>query len=305
MGSIVDLPKIPIRPPFANYDIVVYFGCGLFSLPFIQRYYLTPFGVRIPSFKLNVDLPFSNVVITTLILLFSVYVLGHIIAFVSSQFIEKPMESVFGKTSSIILKASRSVEGASGTIIAKQIKESLRESWKRNTTSSVVARVVFHAPVIIPYVFAYKLRIFGFYVSRIPLPVFTALEKNVRKLDLSDLAISNNSSWFKVIESYVVNNYPTPSARRYNHRVISGLFRSMCIIFLVSIWCELIYGTSSKLSSWSVADQLMASSPNLPSWGWRIAILITVYCFSLYGYLKYQRRCVEEAILAFALTRVG
>ncbi|MBX7460363.1 hypothetical protein, partial [Qipengyuania huizhouensis] len=41
------------RPPFANYDLVVYFGGGLFALPFLYRYFLHPFGVPLPSFVLT------------------------------------------------------------------------------------------------------------------------------------------------------------------------------------------------------------------------------------------------------------
>lgn len=300
----MDTPKVPTRPPFANYDIVVYFGCGLFALPFIDHYYLEPFGVKIAALQPVTTASFSQAATSTLLLLFSVYVLGHILAFISSQFIEKPMEGIFGKTSSIIYKTSKAPPSEIAPLIIHQIKASLRESTKQSTYSSTIARLIIHLPMIAVYLLAYHLRIFGFYISRIPPQVFRAVERNVSKIGLEDIEIHENSPWFKVIESYVVNNYPTPSARRYNNRVISGFFRSICIIFLAAIWCEILYALGSIFSDSRAVATFMDASIQLPSAPVRIGALMAIYCFALYAYLKYQRRCVEEAILGFALTRI-
>src|SRR5688500_407273 len=87
------------RPPFANYDIVVYFGCGLFVLPFARHYVLEPFGLRFPKFDIQLDVPFAGEFVSALTLLFTVYIGGHIIAYVSSQLIERSSDTFLGKTS--------------------------------------------------------------------------------------------------------------------------------------------------------------------------------------------------------------
>lgn len=301
----VDIPRPPLRPPFATYDLIVYFGGGLFSLPFIQHYLLTPFGIRFPTFHMSVDIAYGSAIVSTFVLIFSVYVLGHIIAFVASQFIEKPMESIFGKTSFIVYKTSHAPSANVGNLIRDEIRTALAAARRQSTVSSMALRIIVHLPVILFYIAAFRLRIFGFYVSRLPPVVFTAMKRNAEKLDIGDMEITGSTPWFKIIESFVVNNYPTPSARRYNHRVVSGLFRSMSLIFLAAIWCELIFAITYFLIEQPEVYNLITRTGTLPGWMFSLAMLIMVYGFSLYAYLKYQRRCVEEAILAFALTRTS
>jgi hypothetical protein len=99
MSAIRDL----IKPPFANYDVVVYFGCALFSLPIIDHYILKPTGFRFPTYQLDIGIKFADTAVSTLSLLFSVYLLGHIISYASSLLTEKFIETFFGKVSSAII----------------------------------------------------------------------------------------------------------------------------------------------------------------------------------------------------------
>ena len=102
-----EIIKSVVKPPFANYDVVVYFGCGLFVLPFLRHYIIEPFGLRFPVFTFQIGIPFVDGLITALSLFFAVYILGHIIAYAASQLIEKATEMAFdGKTSSVVTYAS-------------------------------------------------------------------------------------------------------------------------------------------------------------------------------------------------------
>jgi len=86
-----------IKPPFANYDVVVYFGCALFSLPLIDHYVFKPTGFRFPTYQLNIGIPLADNAVSTLSLLFSVYLLGHIISYASSLLTEKSIETFLEK----------------------------------------------------------------------------------------------------------------------------------------------------------------------------------------------------------------
>jgi hypothetical protein len=92
----VEAVKDLVKPPFANYDIVVYLGCGLFSLPFALHYGAQVF-VETPSFVFEVRPEFVSTLITTLTMLFAVYIVGQILAYLASEFIEKPRTAFMEK----------------------------------------------------------------------------------------------------------------------------------------------------------------------------------------------------------------
>jgi hypothetical protein len=120
-----------VRPPFANYDIVVYFGCGLFALPLMLHYIFEPAGFHLPAFNIQVGIPIADTVISTLSLLFSVYVVGHIIAYMSSIVIEKSIDSFFGKVSSAILISNPSGRGRRTIIIQAWIYDRLKKAFQK------------------------------------------------------------------------------------------------------------------------------------------------------------------------------
>lgn len=286
------------RTPFSNFDLVVYFGAGLFSLPFIRHYFLQPTGLRFPHFEMGIDLPFGDIIVGTLALLFSVYALGHIIAYVSSQVIEKSVEVVFGRTSEIIYLTSLAEYGTERPIIKSNVKKNLRkwnESWPLNTI-----KLVIHSPFILMYLAIYRLSFLGFYVSRVPREIFNLAQAKAKIRGLNFI-IGETPGWYRFIEGYVVNNCQIGSARRYNYRVISGLFRSMALIFLTSIWCELIFIIGNLVTGSNMVDNILSDKRSLLSQLFALPILTLIYVFSLLSYLKFQRRCVETAIFAFAL----
>ena len=123
--SIKDL----VKPPFANYDIVVYFGCGLFSLPFIMHY-IGSLRVSPTSFNFGIEPAIVSTVVTTLTVLFSVYILGHIIAYVGSQFIEKVMDSFLGKASTIVLLGRKGRQGVLTHLIRDQLRQGVDNNFK-------------------------------------------------------------------------------------------------------------------------------------------------------------------------------
>lgn len=297
-----DLLKDLIKPPFANYDVVVYFGCGLFALPFLSHY-LGQHQVHLLAQDFGFEPPFVATLIAALLLLFSVYILGHIIAYMSSLFIEKAIDAFFGKVSTVVLLASPSRKGGANSLFRQQLRKGLTSSFEKSAWLSGVGRILAHLPVLLPYMVLIAAGVFGFYRSRVPKTVMDAADTKLQSLPMVQCKIAEDERWFKPLEQYVIANNPSATARMYNYLIISGLFRSLSFIFLVSAWFETIYLLDRTFSPSANSGILMVSKGGWLAQfgGW--AAIIVVYLFSLFSYLKFQRRYVEEAIFSFVLTR--
>jgi hypothetical protein len=89
----------------------------------------------------------------------------------------------------------------------------------------------------------------------------------------------------------------------YNYLVISGLFRSLSLILLGSLWFELIYLLGRMLGYYNTEGLLMFGVQNWRGQLLSYLLVTIVYLFSLFSYLKFQRRYVEDAIFAFVFTK--
>jgi hypothetical protein len=292
-----------IKPPFANYDIVVYFGCGLFSLPFIKHYIMEPFGLRFPVFAFDIGVPFAGALIATLSLLFTVYILGHIIAYVSSQLIEKAVETAFaGKTSTVLLATSKATDQTRKRVMRERLKVGCRAAWTPYARVAASVRLIANLPAFLVYLPIYAMGIFGFYSTRIPPRLLDAAARQLESLGLG-ISVSDDGGWFKVLEGAVINNHPIATARMYNYLVISGLFRSIALIFLGSLGMELVHLLLWKVGGWPHIGFFLSDSGDFVRWIIGYLVLSAVYAFSLFSFLKFQRRYVEEAIFAFVLAK--
>jgi hypothetical protein len=291
-----------VRPPFANYDIVVYFGCGLFALPFIQHYFVEPFQLRFPKFEFAPTIPVAGPVISTLLLLFSVYIVGHMIAYLGSQVIEKTMDALFGKASEVVLATSAATEATRDAIIRHQLSTRTKTTLENAKTVTAV-RTIFHLPVLIFYVPIVWLGVFGFYGSRVPPQVFEAARGKMGCIP--GVEIKEGGGWFKTLEACVLNSNPVATARMYNYLLIAGLFRSMAMIFLASLWAELYYLVDRIFTGHLHVGFLMTEKLTWGAQLWGYLLLSVFYLFSLFSYLKFQRRYVEDAIFAFAVANEG
>lgn len=298
----LDTVKDLVKPPFANYDIVVYFGCGLFSLPFMMHY-VGRLRISKTSFNFNIDPPFVSTLITTLTLLFSVYILGHIIAYVSSQIIEKTMDSLFGKSSTVVLIGASAPRDDFRVIIKRQLKDGLSKHLAKGRLFSTIVRLVAHVPVIPFYLVVSYFEVFGYYRSRVSGDVISSANDIISGRSPKAPKIETANEWFKPLEAIVANNNATATARMYNYLVISGLFRSVCLILLSSSWFEMIY-LIMKLRNYDPPEGLLmfGNTGVIPYIISYLAICL-VYLFALFSYLKFQRRYVEDAIFAFVYAK--
>ncbi len=300
--SGIDSVKDLIKPPFANYDIVVYFGCGLFSLPFVMHY-AGNLRVKATSFSFGIEPAFVSTLVTTLTVLFSVYILGHIIAYIGSQFIEKLMDSFFGKASTIILLGSEVRQGGLNPMIRRQLGKGIKKNFTKSTWLSGLVRCLSHLPALPSYALIFIFGVFGFYRTRVSEEVIIAANAKLMAVPVLNTEIKENTVWFKPLEAIVINNNPSATARMYNYLVISGLFRSVCTIFLASLWFEFLYLICGICGYDAPEGLLMLGNTTLFFRIVSFSSLSLVYVFSLFSYLKFQRRYVEDAIFAFVFTK--
>ncbi|NYD88860.1 hypothetical protein [Sphingomonas melonis] len=307
--SVKDL----VKPPFANYDIVVYFGCGLFALPFMLHYgeiFLTEHHNTKSSLitKLSkIDPAFSDQFVVSLIasltVLVSVYILGQIIAYLGSEFIEKLMDSLFGKASSTVLRGSTDRRGQFKEKIVERINAGAYEHYRGPSWLSSVVRISYHFPVFLAYYLVYRYEVFGYHRTRVSEKVMIAAQNKFAVDNMADIKLDMGHEWFKALEAIVANNNPLATTRMYNYLIISGLFRSICFILLTASWFELAYTISIMLAGNPPSGLLMFGHEGRIAHLASYAAICALYLFCLFSYFKFQRRYVEDAIFAFVFTK--
>lgn len=293
-----------IKPPFANYDVVVYFGGGLFALTFLYRYILSPLGLGFPEFSLPVSQGLLSQGISILTALFSIYVMGHLIAYVGSQFIEKLLDAVFGKVSTAIFVSSRVNSHTRNSYIRALIYDRIKGlRWRRGVWTTIV-RALGHLPAFPIYIAVFVFGIFGYYETRVPRSVMHNAGTKFKESGLFNGRIGLRTRWYKPMEYYVINRNPLAVARMYNYLVISGLFRTLATIFLFALWMQLYYAVHYWMDGHWKLDPIMGYAGHFAG-AIEYSITISIFCFCLFSYLKFQRRYAEEAIFAFVFEGRG
>lgn len=287
-----------IKPPFANYDVVVYFGGGLFCIPFVNRYIIEPTGLQWPKFEIKVGSDLANEVVSGLALAFSVYIVGHILAYVASQAIEKIVDRILGKVSTSIIISSWASPRSRNELIRALIFSKVGEIRQDRAVFVTALRAAIHVPAAPIYFLMYIVGIFSYYDTRVPYSVIQAARFRLPDLGIPDIRIDIKSKWFKPLEYFVINRYPAATVRMYNYLVIGGLFRTLCLVFLSALWGQLYY----IVHYWKDGDWFL--HPFLGTSGYlsaaaEYACISLVYMFCFCSYIKFQRRYAEEAIFAF------
>jgi hypothetical protein len=293
----VDFREI-VRPPFSNYDVVVYFGCGLFAVPFANRYVVAPAGLSWPTFQILGAAPVITQIISGLSLLMFVYIMGHMIAYLASQVIEKTIDRFLGKVSTAVIFLTIGRSGMRNSRIRKHIAHRFLQIREDRAVLASLFRGLFHLPAVISYVVIGFFGIFGYFNSRLSIHMVAALARKVRRLGIPQLRVSPSTPWFKPVEYYVINHMPGAVTRMYNYLVIGGLFRSLSFIFLASMWCLIAHALIWYFTGvWHLSTVV-----GMTAKGSAICEFIALqlfFIFSLFSYIKFQRRYAEEAIFAF------
>lgn len=289
-------------PPFANYDLVVYFGGGLFFIPFAYRYLLEPLGLRLPQFSVAMGSAFLTEAVATLATLFIIYVIGHMLAYSSSQLIEKALDRVFGKVSSAIVVSCRSNPSNRNELIRSLIFSRLRKIGKEKAIIVSIFRFLFHAPAIPIYLGIFALGFFGYYDTRIPRKTLNIASHKLKNMSQTREYISIHTKWYKPLEHYVINRCVGAVPRMYNYLIISGLFRTLSLVFMLSMWALIYFMFHFIVHGHWLVKPLFGAGPEASapiSFAVEFSFLTIAFAFSTFSFLKFQRRYAEEAIFAF------
>ena len=118
--------------------------------------------------------------------------------------------------------------------IRKRIRDNLFDLSEKRMVLATVARSIPHIAQLPLYAIKDTFGIFGFYNTRLSEKVAAALQGRYRELGLPQLRVAEHEPWFKPMEYFVINRVPEATVRMYDYLVISGLFRSVSLIFLIS-----------------------------------------------------------------------
>ena len=290
MADLKDL----IRPPFATYDVVVYFGCGLFSLPFLFHYLASPQEAGFLALEVSTGVTFADSAIKTLFALFAVYILGHLLAFLSSLFVEKTADLLLGRTSDASILGHRRRDLGSFYEIKDWVKRRWALAWRKDSRSRSAIRLFFFAPVVPSFVFAYAIECFGYFTSRIPSAVYDRVTARLREMNLPTPGLTRD--WYKATEHFVISNDPVALPRMYNYLVIGGLFRSLSFLFACCAWMELIRLDGAIYQKTFDHDSISNWAPFA-----KLIMYNSLFAFTFTSYVKFARRYAEEMLFSFAL----
>lgn len=292
--------KYLVKPPFANYDVVVYFGGGLFALPLINHYFIEPSRYRFPRFSFDIGVSFANEAVSLLSLLFSVYILGHIIAFCGSLIVEKTIDVFNGKVSSAILISAYSKDDTREKVVSAWILGRWRDAFKKGQRFQNAVRFAAHVPMLPLYLIIDLTGGADYYRSRVPKHIIFLARRKLKAAGHGPMSLDH--PWYKTLEHVVINNNPSATSRMYNYLVISGLFRSLSFMFLACVWAEYYYLIHEWADGHVFVKPLLSDTPSIHASVFGLAILYVIFGFCWSSYMKFQRRYAEEAIFAYVLS---
>lgn len=287
--------EVPLfsKAPFANYDIIVYFGGGLLSLLLIYWYIFSPIefadlGHIAPWIKRSV----THQIIFALITAALAYLSGHLVAYMASHFIEGFINKTCGSFSQIILLSTREFTRFRSDL-NKQIDINLRANlgW---TKSPLVWLA--HVPFAPWYFFVKRFGLFESLDTRLPKSMVSELERRVQGL-FPNITINSRRQWFRWVEYYTYYNAPVAAASMYNYLIISGFMRTVAMIMLFGVWGELAHAAYATTSDGWIIHR---GSGIYGTAAYIFAFAVGYVC-ALTAYVKFYRRYVEEAIMGFIL----
>jgi hypothetical protein len=183
--------------------------------------------LRLPNFEVPLGGRFLSEAVSVLATLFIIYVIGHILAYTASQFIEKAADRVFGKVSSAIFVSCNATPATRNTLIRALIYQRFKATREEKALIPSLVRFSAHLPASPVYPMIFFLGFFGYYDTRVPKGTLHFASKKLLGCPEIEERIGLQTKWYKPIEYYVINRCPDAVPRMYNYLVISGLFRTL------------------------------------------------------------------------------
>jgi hypothetical protein len=281
-------------------------GGGLFAVLIFWRYIARPFSIFDFSSLLSSGASsWVQDVIYLVLLAVCSYVLGHLVSYQSSYFIEGFVERTLGKFSKIV-EVNTAHDSKRVHSLKKEIRRNIRARlllWIRVPLAGwriPIPRIfptIVHVPMLPWYGFVYFYGFFDFADTRLPARMLNHA-KLLMKSEFGDLEFDETKQWFRWVEYYTSYNRPVAASSMYNYLTISGLMRSLSYLFLISIWLEIAYLIAKCATGF---DPVSHGPGSWLGWGLYFFVLYTAYITTATSYCKFFRRYVEEAVMGYLL----
>lgn len=280
------------RLPFTVYDILGYFVPGSF-MTWVFVSYIHPNDLVKLSDLINNDIIENSIINQSLsIFIFFVisFLVGHIIAFLSSITVEKLVICYFGYPSKTLL-----------------VDQKIKGPIKHRTAIRNIIDNIKNARVVIIHIFMFPLVpvvwfliLTGWHsivIKTLPNSIAKMIQDKFEKVtEYSIDPETSEKNWFIYICYYVINNNASASFRMYNYVTVYGFLRSFCFIFVVFSFISFknsfyslyhIYYYGIFIYNYD-ADYLKV---------FFIFMIISSMLFC--AFIKFYRRYSEEAMMAF------
>ena len=291
--------------PFASYDLIVYFGGGVF--------FVAAFGaiIQLDGFwEPSTLLLFSSS--TAIVLAFqiiatayTIYLIGHLCSFGGSQFVEKTLIRVMDypdRAGKVAIRVGHKKRNSHFRgIIWHRLKSIIADA----AILSSVVRIGFHLPLISHYVFFnIGMGIFGFYESRVTEEANKILEAKFRKIFPHGPLLNGPGESFRLVEQYTINTYHASNGRIYNYMLIYGLLRSLVFTLLLVSWLlilSIVFSGRIFPFDLDIIDNIVFTHLSERRLVFIYLSVTTLAWFSMMSFGKFFRRYSEEVVYSFIM----
>lgn len=275
------------RLPFTVYDVLGYLVPGFFACSLA----LAAFGGSSAFEKLNVYSPDTTgqVLAATFLLIVS-YIMGQFVGLLSSITIEKLVCAYLGYPSRYLFEAYTFRGNAEERTISVNAHRE-REKFKQVRWCEILLM-----PIVPFMLLADACGLFGVLIrpfkknSDETCEILRCLQLKLKERGLGSFDNLKNEEWFRCVNFYAINNFPSALVRMYNYMTLYGFFRNMSFIFCALAWMPWLPWV--RFENGDVYKTFLFLSP-----GFAFCSFLLVL-----GFIKFFRRYSEEAILAFVLT---
>lgn len=281
------------RNPFSLYDFLGYFFPGAFMSCVFSLFYISnSFGIinicnLVKSFKelKTIEFHFSFLIIVVV----TCYIIGHLLAYLSTLTIERFGLWLFGYPSEFLLGQRKSGYW-NCTITTSSTEHSLAENEKKRVifTSNFLRFVMLLLllPLTMFHLLSKTINFKKFIVK--PLDeylkksIYLKIDRLLSILSLPDLSVSKNVDLSRLLTHYVYERQKNHCKKLDNYVALYGFLRAMTLIFNFFVMFLLLY---SFLYGWTTD----------------LAILIITLSFVSYvlflSFLKFYRRYTLEGFM--------
>lgn len=288
------------KNPFSIYDFMGYLFPGVMA--FVLYLFFLQIGFDITNLK-DVSLPSNSELSEKIdlekpfLLIVICYILGHIVAYLSSITVEFASNKIFGYPSKYLLNKKRldwgtmflnyfMTEGSSSKTFFKVVKLIMKFQLK------LIVLILLFPILFSIFTMGYFFDINGF-ISRSLDPYLrdTIIEKEyllAKKLGIKNPDVNEECDYHRIILHYVYLNIPTSQRKTDNYIALYGFLRSICLLSNMTFLLVLVLSLKTIDFSAPIDFRIVCV----------LCFLYLVAYLTFLGFMKFYRRYTLENFMA-------